>query len=85
MYIYTHTHIHQSSSYQHLCTLNHPLLVILLWNSNYQSSVTYISSYKQPIEISTVQSKEQHVRNQLSKFYLNRTVNELGNAVLQTL
>jgi len=45
----------------------------------------YISSCKHPIQISTVQSEEQHVMNLLSKFHQNRTVNESGNAVLRKL
>jgi len=43
----------------------------------------YISSFIHLIQISTVPSEEKHVMNLLSKFHLNRTVNELGNAVLQ--
>ena len=45
----------------------------------------YISSYWPPNPISTVQSEEPHVMDHLSKFHLNRTVNESGNAVLQKL
>jgi len=41
----------------------------------------YISSYcSNPI--SAVQNEEPHVMNHLSKFHLNRTVNEPGNAAL---
>jgi len=81
LYIY----IHQSRSYKHLSTHKYSLLIILLRNSNYQSSVTYISSYTHPIQISIVQSKEQHVRNHLSTFHLNQTVNEPENVILQKL
>jgi len=45
----------------------------------------YISSYWPPNPISTVQSEEPHVMDYLSKFHLNRTVNELQNAVLRKL
>jgi len=45
----------------------------------------YISSYWPPNPISTVQSEEPHVMDHLSKFHLNRTVNEPRNAVLQKL
>jgi len=45
----------------------------------------YISSCRHQIPISTVQSEEQHVINLLSKFHLNRTVNESGNTILQKL
>jgi len=58
---------------------------ILLENSNQQSRLTYISSYRPPIQIYTVHCKEQDVMDYLSKFHLNRTVNESGNAVLKTL
>jgi len=34
-------------------------------------------------QISTVQNEELHVMDHLSKFHLNRTVNELGNVVLR--
>jgi len=68
-----------------LRTLNHPLVIILLGNSNNQSCVTYISSYCPPNQISTVHSEELHVMDYLSKFHLNRTVNEAGNAVLRKL
>ena len=71
--------------YQHLRTLNHPLVIILLENSNDQSCVTYISSYCPPNQISIVHSEELHVMDYLSKFYLNQTVNEPGNAVLRKL
>jgi len=47
--------------------------------------VTYISLCRHPIQISTVQSEEQHVVNNLPKFHLNRTGNELENAGLQKL
>jgi len=47
--------------------------------------VTYISLFRHPIQISTVQSEEQHVMKQLPKFHLNRTVNKAGNAVLRKL
>ena len=47
--------------------------------------MTYISLCKHPIQISTVQSEEQHVMKNLPKFHLNRTVNESGNAVLRKL
>jgi len=52
---------------------------------NNQSWVTYISLFMHPIQISTVQSEEQHVVKHLPKFHLNRTVNEAGNAVLWKL
>jgi len=45
----------------------------------------YISSCRHQIQISTVQSEEQHVIKLFSKFHLNRTVNEKGNAILQNL
>ena len=45
----------------------------------------YISSYWPPNSISTIQSEEPHVMDHLSKFHLNRTVNEPGNAVLWKL
>ena len=66
-------------------TLNHPLVIILLGNSNNQSCVTYISSYCTPNQISTVHSEELHVMDYLSKFHLNRTVNKAENAVLRKL
>ena len=47
--------------------------------------MTYISLYRYPIQISTVQREEQHVVNHLPNFYLNRTVNEQENVVLQKL
>jgi len=47
--------------------------------------VTYISSYRHPIQISIVQSKEQYVIDHLSKFHLNQTVNKPGNTVLRKL
>jgi len=75
-------YLHQSRPYQHLSTLNHPLVIILLGNSNNQSWVTYI---RHPIQISTVQSEEQHVVNHLPKFHLNWTVNKSENAVLRKL
>ena len=68
-----------------MSTLNHPLVIILLGNSNNQSCVMYISLCRHPIQISTVQSEEQHVVNHLPKFHLNWTVNEMGNAVLKKL
>jgi len=43
----------------------------------------YISLYRHLIQISTIQSEEQHVVYHLPKFHLNQTVNEMGNAVLQ--
>jgi len=45
----------------------------------------YISLFRHPIQISTVQSEEQHVLNHLPKFHINRTVNETENAVLRKL
>jgi len=45
----------------------------------------YISRYWHPNPISTVQSEEPRVMDHLSKFDLNRTVNEPRNAVLQKL
>jgi len=84
-YIYIYIYIHQSRSYQHLSTLKHPLLIILLGNSNNKSWVTYISSYIHLIQISTAQSKEQYVMNHFSSFHLNRTVNEPENTVLRKL
>jgi len=45
----------------------------------------YISSYWPPNPICTVQSEEPHVIDHLSKFHLNRTVNELGNVILRKL
>jgi len=68
-----------------LRTLNHPLVIILLGNSNNQSCVTYISSYCPSNQISTVHSEGLHVMDYLSKFHLNRTVNEMRNAVLRKL
>jgi len=47
--------------------------------------VTYISLFRHPIQISTVQSEEQHIVKHLPKFHLNRTVNKAGNAILQKL
>jgi len=44
-----------------------------------------MSRYRPPIQIFTVQSKEQHVMYRLSKFHLNRTVNEPENVVLRKL
>jgi len=85
IYIYIYIYIHQSRPYQHLRTLNHSLVIILLGNSNNQSCVMYISSYGPPNQISTVHSEELHVMDYLSKFHLNRTVNEAGNAVLRKL
>jgi len=84
-HLYIYIYIHQSRPYQHLRTLNHPLAIILLGNSNNQSCVTYISSYCPPNKISTVHSEELHVMDYLSKFHLNQTVNETGNAVLRKL
>jgi len=84
-YIYIYIYIHQSRSYQHLSTIKHPLLIILLGNSNNQSWVTYISNYRYPIQISTVQRKEQYVMDHLSKFHINQTVNEPENAVFWKL
>ena len=52
---------------------------------NNQSWVTYISLFRHPKWISTVQSEEQHVVKHLTKFHPNRTVNEAGNAVLRKL
>jgi len=46
--------------------------------------MTYISSYKHSIQISTVQSKN-NVMDHLSKFHLNRTVNEPRSVVLRKL
>jgi len=45
--------------------------------------VTYIYLCRHLIQISTVQSEEQHGVKNLPKIHLNRTVNESGNAVLQ--
>ena len=45
----------------------------------------YISSYWSPNPISTVKSEETRVMDHLSKFHLNRTVNEPENAVLRKL
>ena len=84
-HLYIYIYIHQSRPYQHLRTLNHPLVIILLENSNNQSCVTYISSYCPPNQISTVHSEEIHVVGLFSKFHPNRTVNEPRNAVLQKL
>ena len=47
--------------------------------------MTYISLFRHPIQISTVESEEPHVVKHLPKFHLNRTVNEVGNTVLQKL
>jgi len=47
--------------------------------------VTYISLCRHPIQISTVQSEEQHVVKNLPKFHLNQTVNESENAILRKL
>jgi len=85
IYRYTHTHIHQSRSYQHLSIIKHSLLIILLGNSNQQSQLTYNSSYDPPIQISTVQSKNQYVMDPPSKVCLNQTVNEPGNTILWKL
>jgi len=85
IYIYLYIYIHQSRPYQHLRTLNHPLVIILLGNSNNQSCVMYISSYCPPNQISTVHSEEQHVMEHLSKFHLNQTVNKTRKAILQKL
>ena len=82
IFIYIHSPI---KAYQHLSTLNHPLVIILLGNSDNQSWVTYIFLCRHPNPISTVQSEEQHVVNHLPKFHLNRTVNESGNTILQKL
>jgi len=83
--LYLYIYIHQSWLYQHLRTLNHSLVIILLGNSNNQSCVTYNSTYCHPNQISTVHSEELHVMDHLSKFHLNRTVNELGNAIFRKL
>jgi len=45
----------------------------------------YRSSYWPPNPISTVQSEDPHVMDHLSKFHLNRTVNEPENLVLWKL
>jgi len=45
----------------------------------------YIYSYWSPNPISTIQSEEPHVMDHLSKFNLNRTVNETRNVVLRKL
>ena len=84
-HLYIYIYIHQSRPYQHLRTLNHPLVIILLGNSYNQSCVTYISSYCPPNQISTVNNEELHVMDLLSKFHLNRMVNELENAMLRKL
>jgi len=47
--------------------------------------VTYISLCRHLIQISIVQSEEQHVVNHLPKFHLNRSVNESGNTILRKL
>ena len=47
--------------------------------------MTYISLFRHPIQISTVQSEEQHVVKHLQIFHLNRTVNEAGNVGLRKL
>jgi len=47
--------------------------------------VTYISLCTHPIQISIIQSEEQHVVKHLPKLHLNWTVNEVGNAVLRKL
>jgi len=83
--IHLYIYIHQSRPYQHLSTHNHPLVIILLGNSNNQSCVMYIYLCSYLILISTVQSEEQYVLNHLPKFHLNRTVNESRNAVLRKL
>jgi len=84
IYIFIYICIHQSRPY-HLRTLNQPLVIILLGNSNNQTCVTYISSYCPPNQISTVNSEELHVMDYLSKFHLDWTVNEPGNAILRKL
>jgi len=81
-YIYIYICINQFRTYQHLSTLKHPILIILLGNSNQQSQLTYNSSYDPPIQISTVQSKNQYVMDPPSKVCLNQTVNEPGNTIL---
>ena len=45
----------------------------------------YISKYRPPKKAQTVQTKEQHVTNKLSKCQLNPTINELENLILQKL
>ena len=87
IYIYIYIYIYTFTNQGHTITwtLNHPLVIILLGNSNNQSCVTYISTYYPPHQISTIHSEELHVMDHLSKFHLNWTVNELGNAVLRKL